>query len=201
MTHLVGPNLRDGSTIHMRWSPFLPSGVSVGLREPNPLSEHQVAQLAASEVLIDQPKRGGVPDFMGPGIGPFVVSTAIRDWLTEHQPGAPIFYPVRMRSHTPIEGTTAHKGFYVMGAVPVLDPLDVERTQWDGGMYRQPDGLTLASHSEAPCVVILEKTRGHHFWKTSHRQGLSYWMSDGFLNFIKVSKLRGIASWRKCIDV
>ena len=121
MTHLVGPNLRDGSSINLNWEPPLHSA-DTGLRQPRPLTEAELANLEASEVVLDQPKRGGVPDFMGPGIGPFVVSKTIRDWLTEHQPGAPIFYPVRMRSHTPIEGTTVHHGFFVMGAVVIAHP-------------------------------------------------------------------------------
>lgn len=200
MAHILSICVRSGSAVFHRWSPFLPSGLSVALTAGKALSNEQLEQLRQHVWLIDPPQNPQLPDVMGNSTGPFVVSSDMRSWLSAHQPNLN-FYSVCVRSTAPVGGATEHTGFTILGAIPIVDTMDAEQTAWEGGMYGYADGRTLSSHSDAPCVAIKALFGGLHIWKTSHKQGKLFMCSNEFREFMYKAKLRGFDTVKSCKEV
>ncbi|MEQ1716865.1 MAG: DUF1629 domain-containing protein [Hyphomicrobium sp.] len=209
MAYVLMSGSRDGGSVYFRWEK--PLAVSVGARilDPNqPLHPetilHDVREgLATATLLIDRPERGErIPDIMGTVLGPFFVSTTVRDWFLENEPQRHVFYPTNLKSTLPINGKTNHGIIYVMGNVPILDPMDVEQTAWAGVLCEGSNcRRALASHSDAPCVVFKDQIHGHHLWQTSDRQGQKFMCSDEFWEFFKNNKLRGLDATKRCREI
>ncbi|MGE0630317.1 MAG: DUF1629 domain-containing protein [Hyphomicrobiaceae bacterium] len=202
MAFVIGMGISDGSSVFTNWQPRLPPDVDLRLSNVAPHPDailHDIpSAVAASTFLIDPPERGGMPELIWTSeLHLFVVCTEVRNWLGEHQPGKPEFFPVPVQSTRPIDGKTDHPGYFIMGMIPEVDPFDVDRTVWSGGMYGYKDGRTLHSAYDAPCVVIVEKRAGFHFWQTSHRQGKKFMCSNEFWAFYRKNKFRGLEKMKK----
>lgn len=206
MARVIGANVGDGSSLLFKWGGPVPAGLDARIENskvpwPSALPRFDVSEvIAAAGFLIESPGRTWVPDVMGYNRGPYIVCAAIRDWMEKHD-DRHTFYPVPVRSAQPIKGTTEHGLYYVMGDIPKIGPLDVQRTAWAGGMYGVPDGRTMASHPDAPCVVFKDKIKGHHFWRTTEPQGLKYMCSELFWHFYIERKFRGFSCDKKCLEI
>lgn len=204
MARVIGKSVTDGSSIFIEWQPRLPNAIEL-LVEDSTIELHSghierdVAKtLAGTVLLITPPVSGGVPEVMGKSVGPYFFCEALKNWMEDHDAHGIKFHKIRVVSTTPIKGQTEHGYWYVVGDIPILEPLDVKKTIWAGGMHGRPDGRTLSMLPDAACVAFKSAIEGHHFWKTSHRQGLRLMCSEEFWLFYKSSGFRGFDCVKIC---
>lgn len=207
MARVIMGSVTDGSTNMFKWQPRLPNSIELliedsSLKLPPGHTEFDIAKTLASTVLlITPPRSGGVPEVMGDATGPYFFCEELKNWLEANDANDIKFHKIRVVSTKPIKGQTEHGHWYFVGDVPILEPLDVEKTTWSGGMYGKPDGRTLSWNSNATCVAFKKILSGHHFWKTSHRQGRRYMCSEEFAVFYKDRKFRGLDCDKICDEI
>lgn len=153
--------------------------------------------------------RGRVPEVLGWSGGPFVLAPVLRDYLEAHEPGVHQFAPIRMRTTTPINGTTEYGTHWLLRAPPRVDCLIFEETYftkdfqgktwsherdetnpWGGGPLLLPD---------APCTLDGRELAGRHLWRIATGHDFSaYCCSAEFWEFYKSNKMLGWTSEKLC---
>lgn len=73
------------------------------------VSEEELSALKEPRTLqIRRLVRGRVPDRIGMTTGPFVISPKMREFLDAHEPGVHRYFPIRITTARPQNGTTEH---------------------------------------------------------------------------------------------
>lgn len=154
--------------------------------------------------------RGRVPEVMGMSTGPFVIAPALRDFLNEYEPGVHRFFPIRIKTTKPVDGTQNQGIHWLLFPPPRIDCLDFERTlfkddiqgnkwprqreeanPWGGGL---PVNLSGREEPERPVTLTKSLIEGRHLWRVAigNDPGYSrYACSQMFWDFYKRNKMIG----------
>lgn len=208
--HLISVNVSDGSALLETWLPKMPlelfRSIYSGQATPEALPEGQA-------LLIRKLVKGKVPEVIGMSTGPFVLAPILREFLETHEPGVHRFFPVRILTEKPENGTTEHGLHWLLLPPPPVDCLDFEGTVfrydaqgkpwsrrrddsrcWGGGVPWDPD---------EPCAFHGDKVQGRHVWRYTTgimrgRYASDYACSMEFWRFYRAHRMLGWASDKIC---
>lgn len=210
--YLLSININDGSSQAKRWEPPEPiSSIESGLARGEQTAEQLDAIPGNQALVIERLVKGRVPDVLGWSTGPFVVSSAIREFLELHEPNVHHFLPIEVHTQKPVGGKVAQGAHWLLLAPPVVDCLDLANTVmaydvqgqawsrekdnaplWGGGIPRTEDDR---------CMLYGASIDGRHLWRVqdgADKGRARYACSPEFWAFFKASKMLGWKTDKAC---
>ena len=162
------------------WDPPFDGQFDARLASGSVSDEELQLNLPADQSLVTTNLvRGRVPEVIGMSGGPFVISPALRDFLEEHEQGVHRFFPIKIRTTTPVNGTQEHGIHWLLFPSLRIDCLDFERTvfkddirgkdwprerqddrnYWGGGL---PTNLSGREDPDEPVTLTKSLIEGRH---------------------------------------
>ena len=156
--------------------------------------------------------KGRVPDLLGGTTGPYVISPRMREFLDEHEPGVHRYFPIRIKTPRPQNGTTEHGTHWLLFPPPLVDCLNFEltiftkdakgrawsrdRTDTDiyGGGHWGSGPLTDDSRPPTRCVLDGTELGGRHLWRVATGNDpvySKYTCSPEFWTYYRKNKMMG----------
>jgi len=198
----------------------------IGSRQWDPPFESRFGACLAAGVVSDEeletnlppdqalviPKlvRGRVPEVIGMSTGPFTIAPALREFLETHEQGVHRFFPIQIRTTTPVDGKQEHGTHWLLYPPPRIDCLDFERTvfkkdiqgkewprereeadPWGGLPYNVVNGR---EDPDEPVTLVKSLVKGRHLWRTAIGNFPTYSRyscSQTFWEFYKRNKMIG----------
>lgn len=126
--YIIGVDVNAGIG-SKKWEPALDGRFEVQLASGDVSDEELQLNLTSDQALvITRLVRGRIPEVIGMSTGPFVIAPALRDFLNGHEPGVHRFFPIKIRTASPVNGRQEHETHWLLFPPSRIDCLDFERT-------------------------------------------------------------------------
>jgi hypothetical protein len=133
---------------------------------------------------IGRPRKGGTPHILGWSMGPWIVSSRVREIIDELEPGVQEFIPIELISK---DGKRALATYFLILPPPQLDALICPQS-----VLQNVGATTIqALDPQKVCVLDADVIRGHHLWRGQEPLILTYFCSDELRDRLKAEKLDG----------
>ncbi|MDH4980805.1 DUF1629 domain-containing protein [Hyphomicrobium sp. D-2] len=139
---------------------------------------------------VGKPRKGATPHILGWSLGPWIVSTRVKEIIDELEPGVHTSIPLTLTAEKTGEPFDT---YHLLLATPIVDALDADHTDWHRGEPAQ--GLS----SFGRIALKGEAIAGRHLWKLPSPHIQKYFCSDELRTRLVSEKLDGWRMARKCL--
>lgn len=156
------------------------------------LTENELAQIPGTISVGEVPK-SGIPDIIGWGNGPYLLSNLLRDRIEELESGLHSFIPIHVVGKN--KNKKDYGTFYLLYLTQALDAIIPEETNFHEGFGLEAAKASVYSLNSwrGPYVLNRSLIEGYHLWRGAGpgNRWSDYYCSDELGEFIKEQKLRG----------
>ena len=186
------PVVKSQLAIGIDFEPIIDHEIKRRLSLGRELTENELAQIPGIISVGEVPKKG-IPDIIGWGNGPYLLSQSLRDKIEELEAAVHRFIPIHVVSKN--INRTDYGIFYLLHLTQALDAVVPEKTHFREGVGLDAAKVSVFSLNpwQGPYVLDNAIIDGRHLWRGAGPgdRWNDYYCSDVLGEFIKENKFCG----------